>query len=290
MSEERDIKGIWIPIDIWDDPELTIFETFLLAEIDSLDRGEGCWKRNQELAKRMRCSVVYLEARISSLRKRKYLKTIKKEKHRRYLRTRFSRHLVNNEPIRDKGLKPLSSRVDSLSTIKIENTSRCGTGAPPCIFPEDMWTESTSSKKAIRLTKLFYELLVRERLSQSRSDLPYIDLDKPKEKTKLAREKRKATFRKWARLVDELIHQEQGHQTIRRVMRWYFENHRKTHVGSYYALTTFCENYPKIEKMMRRAANGNGEHHENQEPQDCVERVVTTRNGRFSTTRIIYRD
>jgi hypothetical protein len=283
MSEERDIKGIWIPIDIWEDPELTLFETALLAEIDSLDRGEGCWKTDESLAKRMRCSLGHLKNRVVSLKHRNYLKTIKKGKRRRYLRTCFSRHLVKNSRKREVTSEVSEKLPVSLSTIKIEDTSRCGTGVPPCVFLGDTGIKSTSSKKAIQLTNLFYELLIHNRLHQSRSDLP-------KGESEQAKKKRTTTFRKWAKVVDELIEQEQGHQTIRKVMRWYFENHRKTHLGSYYALTTFCENYPKIEKMMRRAANGNGEHHENQEPQDCVERVVTTRNGRFSTTRIIYRD
>lgn len=98
---ERDVKGIWIPIEIWEDPQLTLFETALLAEIDSLDKGEGCWKTDQELAKRMRCSLGHLSNKIASLRARKYLKTIKSSRHRRYLRTCFSRHRLRTSPKRE---------------------------------------------------------------------------------------------------------------------------------------------------------------------------------------------
>ena len=37
---EREVKGLWIPIDFWQNKELTILEKCLLAEIDSLDKRE----------------------------------------------------------------------------------------------------------------------------------------------------------------------------------------------------------------------------------------------------------
>lgn len=254
---ERDVAHIVIPIDVWEDKNLTMFETVLLAEINSLDRGEGCWKSNKELAKRMRCSLVHLEARISSLKKRKYLKTIKKEKHRRYLRTCFSRHLVNHEPIRDKGFKPCETRVENNTTYYYENTIRCRTGVRPCIFV-DSGLGRKNSPRAQKITNLFCELLERERLHQARSDLP-------KGSSSQAKKKRASTIRKWDAIADELIDAGHGHKTIRQVLRWYFDNHRKTHLGSYYAMTTFGENYGKIEKMMRRSMNGHGEDHEEEE-------------------------
>lgn len=56
--EQRDFKGIWIPKEIWFCEELNPTEMFILAEIDSLDRGEGerCCASNEHLAKRAHCS------------------------------------------------------------------------------------------------------------------------------------------------------------------------------------------------------------------------------------------
>lgn len=119
---ERDVKGIWIPIDIWEDPELTLFETCLLAEIDSLDQGDGCWKSDASLAKRMRCSLGHLKNRVSSLKHRKYLKTIKVQGRRRYLRTCFSRHLVRNSRKREVTSEVSEKLPVSLSTIKTKST------------------------------------------------------------------------------------------------------------------------------------------------------------------------
>ena len=33
----RSVKGIWIPIEVWNDERLTMLEKGILAEIDSLD-------------------------------------------------------------------------------------------------------------------------------------------------------------------------------------------------------------------------------------------------------------
>lgn len=46
----RDFKGIWIPRDIWLSEDLTDTEKFLIAEIDSLDCGTGCWANNKHLS------------------------------------------------------------------------------------------------------------------------------------------------------------------------------------------------------------------------------------------------
>jgi hypothetical protein len=42
----RSFKGIWIPREIWEAKTLSIHEKVMLAEIDSLDNGEGCFATN----------------------------------------------------------------------------------------------------------------------------------------------------------------------------------------------------------------------------------------------------
>ena len=48
---ERGFKGIWIPKEIWLNKELSPTEKILLAEIDSLDNGNGCYASNEYFAK-----------------------------------------------------------------------------------------------------------------------------------------------------------------------------------------------------------------------------------------------
>lgn len=54
MSEPaRAFKGIWIPKVITEDARLTAMHKMLLAEVDSLDHGEGCFATNEYLASRI---------------------------------------------------------------------------------------------------------------------------------------------------------------------------------------------------------------------------------------------
>lgn len=112
---ERDVKGIWIPIEIWEDEDLTPFEVLLLAEIDSFDTGQGCFKKDETLADRMRCSVSHLSNTLSSLRKRDYISSSSNGPHQRVLRTCFSRHT---------GLRQTVGRVTVKSNERLRPTVR----------------------------------------------------------------------------------------------------------------------------------------------------------------------
>jgi hypothetical protein len=46
----RDFKGVWIPKDIYLNPELTLVEKILLIEIQSLDNEQGCFAGNKYFA------------------------------------------------------------------------------------------------------------------------------------------------------------------------------------------------------------------------------------------------
>lgn len=54
MTEpSKAFKGIWIPKVISEDTRLTAMHKMLLAEVDSLDHGEGCFATNEYLANRI---------------------------------------------------------------------------------------------------------------------------------------------------------------------------------------------------------------------------------------------
>ena len=65
--EERDFKGIWIPAEIWLDDRLSAQEMVILAEVDSLDNGDGCWASNEYLAKFSKCSAATVSRAIKNL-------------------------------------------------------------------------------------------------------------------------------------------------------------------------------------------------------------------------------
>ena len=70
---DRGFKGIWIPKEIWLSKELTIQEKVMLAEIDSLDNGEGCFATNEYFADFMGLSKDRARKIISSLKDKGYV-------------------------------------------------------------------------------------------------------------------------------------------------------------------------------------------------------------------------
>ena len=234
MSVERDFKGIWIPVELWEDRDLSPFEVVLLSEIDSLDRGEGCWMTGENLAKRMRCSLSHLENTLTDLRKRKYIITISRTREKRYLRTRFSRHLVNQRPT-EKSSSDLLKKVVSSSYYTSYNTQKrvqrdCGADAPQCSFSFGVNGESNSPE--CKLATEFHEFAIKNRLLVGR--------DEPDLKT-------------WKRSLTKLFEQIDAQPPrVEKVMRWYFKHFRDKYVPKCYAVTTFCDKFLSVEDAMHR--------------------------------------
>lgn len=65
---ERAFKGVWIPAEIYLDQRLTPTEVCLLAEIESLDLGEGCQADNKYLSGFAKCDVRSVTRYLSHLR------------------------------------------------------------------------------------------------------------------------------------------------------------------------------------------------------------------------------
>lgn len=72
----RDFKGVWIPKDLYLDPDLSWSEKILIIEIDSLDRDDekGCWKSNADLAAFLQLSEGRVANMISELRAKGWIR------------------------------------------------------------------------------------------------------------------------------------------------------------------------------------------------------------------------
>jgi hypothetical protein len=73
LSEVRYFKGVWIPKEIWSNPDLTWMEKLFITEINSLDNDEGCYASNEYFSvffglTKQRCSQI-----INSLITKKYV-------------------------------------------------------------------------------------------------------------------------------------------------------------------------------------------------------------------------
>ena len=83
---EREVKGLWIPIDFWQNKELTILEKCLLAEIDSLDKkGKGCFASNDYLGSFLGVSNKTIANLLVKLRKSGYITDVGFDGRKRYL-------------------------------------------------------------------------------------------------------------------------------------------------------------------------------------------------------------
>jgi hypothetical protein len=73
-APRRQFKGVWICAELWEHPDLTYAEKFLIAEIDSLSgKGAACFASNEFLAERILQKIGATNNLISSLTARGYL-------------------------------------------------------------------------------------------------------------------------------------------------------------------------------------------------------------------------
>lgn len=80
----RDFKGVWIPKVIYLNKELTPTEKLLIAEIDSLDSGKGCYASNEHFADQLNVTLGALKNNLTKLEKRGVI-TRHKAKGKRYI-------------------------------------------------------------------------------------------------------------------------------------------------------------------------------------------------------------
>ena len=100
----RDFKGIWIPKNIWLSTELSALEKVLLAEIESLDGGEGCIATNQYFAGFLGVSKSWVSKLISGLEKKKF---------------------ITLELVYKRGKKEIDKRIIRRTPIELENNTLC---------------------------------------------------------------------------------------------------------------------------------------------------------------------
>lgn len=89
----RDFKGIWLPKEIWLDDDLNATDKIIFAEIDSLDveNSEGCYASNEYLANFCKCSITKVSTSISKLIELGYIKVVKTDGRKRWLKTSLSK-------------------------------------------------------------------------------------------------------------------------------------------------------------------------------------------------------
>lgn len=96
----RAFKGVWIPVEIWDSTELSWMEKCLLAEINSLDGGTGCYAGNEFLAERFKTTAGNIAKIISELRSKKFIEDVAFDGRTRWIRVSIQITNPTNQPLR----------------------------------------------------------------------------------------------------------------------------------------------------------------------------------------------
>jgi len=115
MSEEkREFKGIWIKKDLWLNAKLSAVEKCLLAEIDSLDHGGGCWASNEYLGKFLHTTPGRTANMISKLRKLGHIKDVHFDGRKRWVKAVFTPKLKQTSPQGEGSSNPEVKKAKSL--------------------------------------------------------------------------------------------------------------------------------------------------------------------------------
>ena len=84
--EERIVKGIWIPIEIWEAQDLSWNEKILLMEIDSFtSQGKDCFISDERVAEMLGVGVRSAGTMVANLVHKGYIKKTRFDGRRRYL-------------------------------------------------------------------------------------------------------------------------------------------------------------------------------------------------------------
>jgi len=140
--DDRDFKGVWIPKEIYLCEDLNWTEIILLTEIDSLDKGNGCFASNEYLAKFIRVKMTRLANIISSLRKRKYIEDLGFDGRKRYLRVIKKDNAALSKKITQHYQKSEDINIDINTSIKPPLYSLQSGG----IVSENSGTENSGEK------------------------------------------------------------------------------------------------------------------------------------------------
>ena len=91
QEQERLTKGIWIPIEIWKDKNLTWNEKILFLEIDSYtSKDKDCYFSNEYISDLLSINITNASKTISSLIEKGYIIKTKFDGRKRYVKTALS--------------------------------------------------------------------------------------------------------------------------------------------------------------------------------------------------------
>lgn len=142
---ERQVKGIWIPIEIWENKDLTWNEKILFLEIDSFtSKDKDCYFSNEYIANLLGVTENSANRILSSLISKGYVIKTSFDGRRRFVKTAFS---YDNADYSQKNKQDTQDCVSSMNNEEyIPNTSN---------NKEEKEDTNVSKKKAIDYDSIF---------------------------------------------------------------------------------------------------------------------------------------
>lgn len=169
----RDFKGIWIPKEIWLDDDLNATDKIIFAEIDSLDveDSEGCYASNEYLSNFCKCSITKVSTSISKLIGLGYVRVVKSDGRKRWLKTCLSKFESQNGKNKKSEIQEMKERnIPSRKDDKnIDNNSlspeRASESEPP--KPKKQSRKKEADELYDRIWKLYPKKLGKGQVSDT---------------------------------------------------------------------------------------------------------------------------
>ena len=183
---EREIKGIWIPIEIWEASDLSWNEKILLMEVDSFTSQEkDCYFSNDYIAELLGIKPDTASKMVSSLIRKGYLRQVRFDGRKRYLascievrcrvglksdadydenHTQTRRNIIDNNISNKPGNKISSNEDNNISInpkpLKFDfRKALLSAGVEPEVA--DAWMQVRKAKKAVN-TEIAWKAIERE--------------------------------------------------------------------------------------------------------------------------------
>lgn len=125
---ERQVKGIWIPIEVWEAKEISWNEKILLMEIDSYtSKGKDCFISNEYIQELLSVSERAARQYISNLIRYGYVRVVKFDGRRRYVESTLTScraEWQNSAGQRGEDLPHTYNEDTYKSSIDIEDSKR----------------------------------------------------------------------------------------------------------------------------------------------------------------------
>lgn len=184
----RDFKGIWIPKEIWLDDDLNATDKIIFAEIDSLDvdDSDGCYASNEYLSNFCKCSITKVSTSISKLIGLGYVRVIKSDGRKRWLKTCLSKFESQNGENKKSEIQEMkernipSKKVDKNTDNNSLSSERASESVPP--QPKKQSRKKEANELFENLWKLYPKKLGKGQVSDTQKlkllDVGYDELSR----------------------------------------------------------------------------------------------------------------